>query len=298
MDPARAVEQILEWTESNPPEAILLWNLIAEHKVLLAETAFDVPVFDVSPGEMYFESLERYFQRPRPGLACTTAAEYGARLAGVVVKYAAEAETARALLGTPVHVIPNGIDLAAPAHGSANGHLAIGTLARLDPRKHVDRLLRALREAAPALPPHVLRIAGGPEPGSNGYLDSLRGLADGLCVEFVGEVEPAEFLAGLDLFALVAEPAGCPNASLEAMARGIPVVATDAGGMREQIVDGVSGRLVAREDERELARALTTLAADPEARRALGTAGREHVRTRFSMDAMADAYLTLSGIQV
>jgi len=292
MDPARAVEQILDWAATDPPEAILLWNVIAEHKVLLAETAFDVPVFDVSPGEMCFESLERYFARPRPGVACVTAKEYGARLAGVVVKYEGEAETARTLLGTSVHVIRNGIDVAEGApRGSANGHLAIGTLARLDPRKHVDRLLRALRLAAPRLPPHVLRIAGGPEPGSNGYLDTLRGLAEGLDVEFVGEADAADFLPGLDLFALVAEPAGCPNASLEAMARGLPVVATDAGGMREQIEDGVSGRLVGRDDEAALAAALVDLAGDAEARRRLGDAGRQRVRELFSMDAMADAYL-------
>ncbi len=294
MDPAKAVEQILGWTEPHPPEAIVLWNVIAEHKVLIAETVLDVPVFDVSPGEMYFESLERYFERPRPGLACTSAEQYGARLAGVVVKYADEAARAHALLGTPVHLIRNGIDLAEPrVRAHANGRLTIGTLARLDPRKHVDRLLRALRQAAPRLPPHVLKIAGGPEPGATGHLDTLRGLADGLAVEFVGEVEPRAFLEGLDLFALVAEPAGCPNASLEAMARGLPVVATDAGGMREQIEDGVTGRLVAREDEEALARALVDLCSDPEARRRLGSAGREWVRERFSMDAMADAYLAL-----
>jgi glycosyltransferase involved in cell wall biosynthesis len=294
MDPAKAIEQILAWSDLDPPEAIVLWNVIAEHKVLIAETAIDVPVFDVRPGEMYFESLERYFERPRPGLACTSAKQYGARLAGVVVKYAAEAARAHTLLDTPVHVIRNGIDLAPlRARAQANGRLTIGTLARLDPRKHVDRLLRALRHAAPRLPPHVLKIAGGPEPGANGYLDTLRGLAHGLAVEFVGEVEPREFLAGLDLFALVAEPAGCPNASLEAMARGLPVVATDAGGMREQIEDGVTGRLVAREDEEALARALVDLGSDREARHRLGSAGRERVRERFSMDAMADAYRAL-----
>jgi glycosyltransferase involved in cell wall biosynthesis len=143
------------------------------------------------------------------------------------------------------------------------------------------------------LPPHVLKIAGGPEPGAPAYLDTLRGLAEGLAVEFVGEVEPAAFLSDLDLFVLVAEPAGCPNASLEAMAAGVPVVATDVGGMREQIEDGVSGRLVPREDEDALARAIVDLARDSETRQRLGSAGRERVRERFSMEAMADAYLAL-----
>ena len=293
LEPAAAVARVAEWMEPDPPEAVVLWNVIAQHKVLLADTLFDVPVYDVSPGEMYFESLERYFASPRPGLPYGTLAEYGARLAGVIVKYAAEAAAARAL-GAPVHVIPNGIAvLDPPPRRPAEDRLVIGTLARLDPRKHVDRLLRALRLAAPRLPPHVLRIAGGPDPGARGHAAELMRLADGLCVEFVGEEDASSFLPGLDLFALVAEPAGCPNASLEAMAFGVPVVATDAGGMSEQIEDGASGRLVPREDEPALADALVALCADAALRERLGEAGRARVRERFSLQAMANAYATV-----
>jgi glycosyltransferase involved in cell wall biosynthesis len=292
LEPAAAVARILEWIETDRPQAVVFWNVIVQHKLLLADTLLDVPLFDVSPGEMFFESLARYFACPRPGLPYATPADYGARLAGVIVKYGAEAAHARSLLGAPVHVIPNGLE--APEARPllpANGRVTIGTLARLDPRKRVDRLLRALRLAAPRLPPHLLRIGGGPEPGFPGHGEELRRMAEGLSVEFVGDVDAMEFLPGLDVFALVAEPAGCPNASLEAMALGLPVVATDAGGMREQIVDGLSGRLVPREDEPALAAALVELCVDEEARRRLGTCGRERVRERFSLRAMADAYL-------
>ena len=55
---------------------------------------------------------------------------------------------------------------------------------------------------------------------------------------------------------MISEPAGCPNASLEALAAGVPVVATDVGGASEQIVDGVTGRLVARRDAAALAEAI------------------------------------------
>ncbi|HET7293120.1 MAG TPA: glycosyltransferase [Vicinamibacteria bacterium] len=290
LEPAAAVSRILESIEADAPQAIALWNVIAVHKLLLADTLLDVPVFDVSPGEMYFEALERYFARPRPGLAYESPAEYGARLAGVIVKYQAEAAGARAL-GAPIHVIPNGIEVPAGGlRGSSNGRVVIGTLARLNPRKRVDRLLRALRLAAPRLPPHVLRIGGAAERQSQGHVRELERLALGLEVEFLGEVEAAAFLDGLDVFALVAEPAGCPNASLEAMARGVAVAATDAGGMSEQIVDGVSGRLVAREDDAGLAEALVELCHDTEKRRRLGQAGRERVAERFSLRAMTDSY--------
>jgi len=290
LDAAAAVERLLEWIEPDPPEAVVLWNVIAQHKLLLADTLFDVPVFDVSPGEMYFESLERCLATPPPGLPYATPADYGARLAGVIVKHAAEAPRARAL-GTRVHVIPNGVTVPdEPPRRPAGDRVVIGTLARLDPRKRVDRLLRALRLAAPRLPPHVLRIAGGPEPGAPHHAAELRRLADGLCVEFVGEAESSAFLRELDLFALVAEPAGCPNASLEAMALGLPVVATDAGGMSEQVADGVCGRLVPREDEAALADALADLCGDGPMRARLGEAARARVRERFSLRAMTDAY--------
>ena len=51
--------------EEDPPEAVLMWNVIAEHKVLLADGLLDVPLFDVSPGEMYFASLRRSLCRCR-----------------------------------------------------------------------------------------------------------------------------------------------------------------------------------------------------------------------------------------
>src|SRR5262249_6285315 len=157
--------------------------------------------------------LERYFQRPRPGLPYRSGTDYSRRLAGVIVKYQAEAKQAAQTLGAPVHVIPNGVPL--PANPGtrrlADGRVVIGTLARLSPQKKLEQLLVALRRAADRLPPHVLRIAGGVERGSTAYAEELRRLAEGLSVEWVGEQEDVgPFLRGLDIFALVAEPAGCP----------------------------------------------------------------------------------------
>ncbi|HRB12025.1 MAG TPA: glycosyltransferase family 4 protein [Vicinamibacteria bacterium] len=293
IDAALAVSQLLDDIDRDRPRAVLLWNVIPEYKILLADGLIDIPVYDVSPGEMYFESLARYFAHPRPGLPYRSALDYGRRLAGVIVKHEGERDRARRELGAPVHVIPNGVPMAeGPAPARAPGaRLVIGTSARLDPRKHLDRLLRALRLVHDRLPPYVLRIAGGVERGFEGHEAELRGLASGLSVEFAGELGDArEFLAGLDIFVLVAEPAGCPNASLEAMAEGLPVVATDAGGMSEQVEDGVTGRLVGREDEGALAGALLQLARDAPRRRSMGEAGRERAKSRFSMAAMVGRY--------
>ena len=68
------------------------------------------------------------------------------------------------------------------------------------------------------------------------------------------------------------------RAMLEAMARGVAVVTTPIGGIPEVVEDGVSGRLVPPRDPETLAGVLRTLRADPDQRRRLGTAGRDHVR--------------------
>jgi glycosyltransferase involved in cell wall biosynthesis len=292
-DPALAVSQLLDAIDKDPPRAVLLWNVIPEYKLLLADALIDIPVYDVSPGEMYFESLERYFAHPRSGLPYRSALDYGRRLAGVIVKYEGERARAGHTLGAPVHVIPNGVpmDEVPPPARAPGSRLVIGTAARLDPRKRLDHLLRALRRVHDRLSPYVLRIAGGAERGFEEHAAELLALASGLSVEFVGEVQDSrDFLGTLDLFVLVAEPAGCPNASLEAMAEGLPVVATDAGGMSEQVADGVTGRLVGREDEAALAEALLELAQDPRRRRAMGTAGWERAKASFSMAAMLQRY--------
>jgi glycosyltransferase involved in cell wall biosynthesis len=287
------VAALFEAIDLDPPEAVLLWNALAEDKVLLADGLLDVPVFDVSPGEMYYESLDRYFERPRPGLPYRTAAEYGARLAGVIVKYEGEADRAARVLGAPVHVIPNGVPPADPvARGTGReGPVVIGTLARLDRRKKVDHLLEAVARANGRLPPHLVRIGGGVEPGCASYAEALRERASTCRVDWRGEVlDPAAFLRELDIFALVAEPAGCPNSSLEAMSVGLPVVATDVGGMSEQVVDGVTGRLVPSGDPDAMAEALVRLSWDAVERARLGAAGHARVRERFSLERMVTGY--------
>jgi glycosyltransferase involved in cell wall biosynthesis len=291
-DTAAAVAWILDRLDEDPPEAVLFWNALAEHKVLLADALLGVPVFDVSPGEMYFASLDRYFARARPGLPYLDARAYGARLAGVIVKYEAEVAQAAATLGATAHVVPNGIDLGpAKAPRSPGKTLVIGTAARLSPQKKLEDLLAALRLAAPHLPPHVLRIAGGAERGSEAYSLQLKRSSEGLAVEWLGELEgSAALLDDLDLFAMISEPAGCPNASLEAMARGLAVIATDVGGASEQVVDQLTGRLVPRGDAAAFAAALIDLGNDADKRAAMGAAGRARAEARFDARRMVADY--------
>lgn len=298
LDAPEAAARILEAIDADRPRAVLFWNLIPVFKVLFADGLLDVPVFDVSPGEMYFASLARYFARPRPGLPYLTPREYGARLAGVVVKYAAESDIAARTLGTPVHVIRNGVALDdTPRTPRRTGVFVIGTAARLSPAKRIGDLLDAVRLASPGLLRFTLQIAGCLERGFESHARELRRQARGLPVKWCGEIaDPRAFLAGLDLFAMISEPSGCPNASLEAMAAGVPVVATDVGGASEQIVNGVTGILTPPRDAPALAEAIVELANDPPRRESFAKAARERIRAEFALDRMLDEYSRLCGI--
>lgn len=102
-----------------------------------------------------------------------------------------------------------------------------------------------------------------------------------------------QIMRGLDLFVLPSLAEGISNTVLEAMASGLPVVATDVGGNADLVADGRSGQIVPPGDVGALARALADWATQPAQRRAAGAAGRELVESRFSLQAMVGSYRAL-----
>ncbi len=123
------------------------------------------------------------------------------------------------------------------------------------------------------------------------------------CVEFTGALiqeEVAEQYAQADLFVLASvlvKESGrqdvIPNVLAEAMAMGIPVIASDLPGIRELITDGVHGRLVAPENPRALAAAIDELGADPALRAKLGEGGRARVLEAFDRERNVRALATI-----
>jgi glycosyltransferase involved in cell wall biosynthesis len=92
---------------------------------------------------------------------------------------------------------------------------------------------------------------------------------------------------------MISEPGGCPNASLEAMAAGLPIVATDHGGAAEQVIHGVNGFLIVRGDSEAFADSLVMLANDAPMRARMGAASRERAASVFSLERMLDSYSSL-----
>ena len=310
IDPAAAVELILAEMAADAPAAVIFWNAITDHKLLLADALPFTKIYDISPGEMWFASFDRCMENPPPGLPCRNAADYGALLDGIVVKYAAEAERA-AVFGVPVTVIPNGVAVPEGTRGGEHDEpgadrrdalssltggtpVFLGTAVRISGQKRLDELLEAFRLALRALPGLVLRIAGGVETGADAHAAELRWMAEGLPVEWLGETaDLTSFHAQCDIFVMVSDPAGCPNASLEALAAGLPVIATDVGGTSEQVIDDVTGLLVPARDVAALAQAMVDLAGDPARRERLGRAACEHIRNHFTLARMVDDYSDL-----
>jgi len=107
----------------------------------------------------------------------------------------------------------------------------------------------------------------------------------------VGERDDiADILRGLDLFVLPSLAEGVSNTILEAMASGLPVVATRVGGNPELVAAGVTGALVPPAAPAALAEAIAALAADPSHARALGQAARREAVARFSLERMLHDY--------
>ncbi|HTT13505.1 MAG TPA: TIGR03088 family PEP-CTERM/XrtA system glycosyltransferase [Burkholderiaceae bacterium] len=108
---------------------------------------------------------------------------------------------------------------------------------------------------------------------------------------FAGDrADVAQLLAAFDLFVLPSLAEGVSNTILEAMATGLPVLATRVGGNPELVDDGMSGRLVPAADDRALASAMLEYMHDPARRAAEGRAGRERVERRFSLERMVAGY--------
>jgi glycosyltransferase involved in cell wall biosynthesis len=190
---------------------------------------------------------------------------------------------AEGVAASKVVTVWNGIDLARFAYsGPVPGGPAV-VVARLSPEKDHASLLRAVALVARVEPGFRLEIAGsGP---CEAELKSLAGsLRLGDAVRFLGRVDDVPAL--LMRASLLVQPSlleGIALTLLEAMARGLPVIATRVGGNPEVVVDGETGRLVPARSAEALAAAVLALWRDPEASRRLGRAGRDRAERCFDI---------------
>jgi glycosyltransferase involved in cell wall biosynthesis len=190
--------------------------------------------------------------------------------------------------------IPNGIDLDSFYPGAPTASLRrLVTVARLRPEKGHDTLIDAAAAITRAVPGVTLTIVGeGPMREQLTARVASRGLEDR--VLFAGHTDDvAATLRGHDVFVLPSRSEAFPNSVIEAMATGLPVVASDIGGIPELIEHGRNGLLVRPGDAGELARAVIELLRRQSFARALGRKARVDVLTRYPIDRMVEQFETL-----
>jgi glycosyltransferase involved in cell wall biosynthesis len=160
--------------------------------------------------------------------------------------------------------------------------LLIGAVGRLAEEKGFDVLIRAVGELASRSRDVGLAIAGdGPERERLAALIAELGLQDR--VKLLGFLaDPTEFYDAMDVYALSSRREGLPNVLLEAMAAGVPIVATRVAGVPTLIADGENGLLIEPGAAAPLVAALARVADHGELRERLGEAGRQVVLDRYS----------------
>jgi glycosyltransferase involved in cell wall biosynthesis len=195
-----------------------------------------------------------------------------------------------------LHYIPNGIDLErfgaqAGCRAAGDRPLVVGTVAALRSEKNLGRLLRAF--ALLPADPRIRLIIVGDGPQRQELQAQAQHLGIAHRTRFTGHcAEPQHAYATFDIFALSSDTEQMPLSVVEAMAAGLPIVATDVGDVRAMVADANHDFVVPR-DEASVSAALATLLADPVRRAAIGAANRERALHRYDQERMFAAYAAL-----
>jgi glycosyltransferase involved in cell wall biosynthesis len=178
-------------------------------------------------------------------------------------------------------------------HGIPPDAVVVLCVARLVASKRVDLLLRAVA-LLPQGAVHVVIVGDGPQRAALGGLAAESGIDEH--VSFVGGLayeEVPDAMGAADVLVSASGYEGFGLTITEAMAAGLPVVATAVGGVTDLVVDEVTGLLVGAGDARQLAGALAQLAAQPAVRAQMGASGRARAVSSFAIANFADDFSEL-----
>jgi hypothetical protein len=194
-----------------------------------------------------------------------------------------------------ITVVPNAVDPGAfeVASSPAPDGFHVACAARLTPEKGVDVLVRAAALLQRDVPDVRVLVLGGAQAGHDAYKASLVDLARELgvadAVHFDGFVDqPYRRWAGARVYVQPSRREGFGLAAAEAMASGLPVVASAVGGLSDVLDGGRAGVLVPPEQPQALSAAIKTLLDDPARAQRLGEAGREWAATHYTVEQMVD----------
>lgn len=191
---------------------------------------------------------------------------------------------------------PVGLDHTISGYPFSRGdHWIVGTVGRMQTVKDQPMLAQAFIRALEI--DHTLRsrlrlaiIGDGPLRAACKQLLAAAGVSDFGWLPGERHDVP-EIMGGLDCFVLPSLAEGISNTILEAMASGLPVIATDVGGNADLVEDCITGQIVPAGNPEALAQQIVQLANNPDHARRMGQLGRQRVEEKFSMNAMVSAYM-------
>ena len=208
-----------------------------------------------------------------------------------------ETQSAFGCTGCRIEVIPNFIDPAvydrsryAPQlEEQAKGRKVLMHVSNFRPVKRVRDVVRVYAQVAKRMPSVLVMVGDGPDRVD--AEEEARQLGVSADVFFLGKLESvAPLLASADLFLLPTKNESFGLSALEALATGVPVIGTRAGGLPEVVRDGETGALCAVGDVDGMAASAIALLGDPERWRAASALAAADARARFGMDAVVEQY--------
>jgi glycosyltransferase involved in cell wall biosynthesis len=299
----RALSRARRWIRAHGTDVLHSHNAVAHYLAVLASLGLGVgKVVNTRHGMGGMHRWNRSELLYRAGLA-------GTDIVTMVCEAACKGAIEHGLVPRgKLRVVPNGLRVQefAVASPAARERLRlalglppqarlVGTVGRLNWAKDQSSLIRAFRRVHAQVPDSALVLVG--EGALRQELELCARSEDVAgAVHFLGDRNDVrELLQGLDVFALSSVSEGYSMALLEASATALPIVATDVGGNREIVRDGLTGCIVPARDVDALAQAILGLLRDPERAARYGAAARQRVETHGSLEVVAASYAELYG---
>jgi glycosyltransferase involved in cell wall biosynthesis len=284
----------MAWTDSHALQScavLRVFQVTGTLPAIVARARFGVPY--VTTYGFSYATLSR----PGPRRLLKSILErVGLRGAAAVIATTEPLRARAARIAREVHLIPNGVDtrrFIPPAAPRRPGRPAcILYVGRFSPEKNLDTLVTAVATLARWLPARLVLVGAGPLQARL----RERARAAGVDVEFPGVV-PQErlppYYCAADAFVLASFTEGHPKALLEAMAAGVPCVASDCEGNRSLVADGKTGLLFDPHRPDELADRLARVLTDASLAQALGGAGRALVVADYDLGTLIGVEIAL-----
>jgi glycosyltransferase involved in cell wall biosynthesis len=203
------------------------------------------------------------------------------------------------LAAEQVLYLPNGIDcerFARPpdsellkSFGIAEDHVVIGTVAALRAEKNLERLLNVFAASRPPPSARLVIVGDGPQRDMLAQTASRLGIFDHTIMTGAMNA-PERILGRFEVFGLTSDTEQMPNSVLEAMAAGLPVLATDVGDVKQMLAAENAPYVLPREDVGGLARALLALVDDDAIRQSIGSKNQTKVRSDYALETMVSRY--------